>query len=475
VSLVNREATVTLARGTQRFHILASVNGPARIELRWAPPGSTSLVRIPRERLSREQRGGIGLLALYRSGLDPAAPTELAQVERYLQRDAYPPPLARPYVVDWLGVLDAPRSGTYRFKLDASGPASLWIDDHPILSGTAATGSPLSVVLGEGDHRVQVRLIDMEGPTRLDLAWAPPGDDMDPIPTSRFGTPNAAVNAILPFAVSADTAFVPLGTPKVRWLASTEGEPRAVAVGPNDDVFLTNIGAHQIQQVVGEGRSLVGLPAALSVPSDVEVGPDGAVWALDALQGDVVQLGPDGTVDRSLNTRDLGLYRPRGLAVAPDGSVLVADTGGSRIVRFAGDGTLLDTIGPDVGGPERIRQPTDVVVGPGGELFVVNGEAGALLRLTPQGRYERHWSVLPSDTEKGAHLAIGPDRSIWVSEPEGRRVRRFTWDGTPSGVVDQTDAGRLLRSPVGIAVGSDGTLYVADAALRAIVAFGFER
>ena len=128
-----------------------------------------------------------------------------------------------------------------------------------------------------------------------------------------------------------------------------------------------------------------------------------------------------------------------------------------------------------MGGPERIRQPTDVAVGPGGELFVVNGEAGALLRLTPQGRYERHWPVLPSDTEKGAHLAIGPDRSIWVSEPEGRRVRRFTWDGTSSGVVDQTEAGRLLRSPVGIAVGSDGTLYVADASLRAIVAFGFER
>ena len=75
-----------------------------------------------------------------------------------------------------------------------------------------------------------------------------------------------------------------------------------------------------------------------------------------------------------------------------------------------------------------------------------------------------------ADTERGAHLAIGSDRSVWVSEPEGRRISRFTFDGAPSGVVDQTSSGRLLRVPVGIAIGSDGTLYAADASLRAIVA-----
>ena len=83
--------------------------------------------------------------------------------------------------------------------------------------------------------------------------------------------------------------------------------------------------------------------------------------------------------------------------------------------------------------------------------------------------------MLASNTERGAHLAIGPDRSVWVSEPEGRRVSRFTMDGTPSGVVDQTSAGRLLRVPVGVAIGPDGTLYVADASLRAVIALGFGR
>ena len=468
------EVSVTLARGSQRLQIFADVDGPARIDLKWAPPGRAALEEIPADRLYREQRAAVGLLALYRSGTDPASPVELAQVERYLQRQESPPALSRPYVADWIGTVDAPSAGTYRFRLDASGPASLWLNDQPLLLGAPPNTGPVSVVLPDGDHRIQVRLVDLEAPTRLDLHWAPPGEDWGAIPTSRFEPPDAPVNAVHPLEASPDVALAPLGSPRVRWLASTEGEPRAVAVRQDSTVFITNVTARQVQQVVGEGRSVVELPAALSAPSDIEIGPDGRVWAIDALFGQIVRLDEDGNIDLSIENRDLGLYRPRGLAIAPDGTILVADTGGSRIVRLAGDGTFLDQIGSDVRGLERIRQPTDVAVGPDGELFVVNGEGGALLRLTADGSYLQHWTVLSAETERGAHLAIGPDRSVWVSEPEGRRVSRFTFNGTPAGVVDQTRAGRLLRVPVGIAVGPDGTLYIADASLRAVIAMTFD-
>ena len=105
-----------------------------------------------------------------------------------------------------------------------------------------------------------------------------------------------------------------------------------MAVQPDGDVFVSNVSGRQIQQVVGQGQELVSLPATISVPSDREVGPDGSLWALDALLGEIVRLDQDGAVDRHLPTRDLGLYRPRGLAIGPDGTVLIADTGGSRIV-----------------------------------------------------------------------------------------------------------------------------------------------
>jgi streptogramin lyase len=470
-----QEVTVTLARGVQRLHVLAPVDTPTRIELKWAPPGTPNLVTIPRDHLYREMRSSIGLLALYRTGTDPAAPTELYQVERYLERQDGPTALPRPYVVDWVGIVDAAKSGTYQFRIDASGPASLWIDEQPVLVDVPPGSGPASIVLPDGNHRIQVRFVDTTAPTRFGLLWAPPGEEFEAIPTERLEPPDAAVDSVRPLAVGDLASLAPLGAPRIKWLASTEGEPRAVTVRPDDGVVLVNAGARQVQRVVGEGRAVEPLPAQIAVPSDVEVGPDGAVWALDAMLGQVVRLDGTGNVDLTLDNRDLGLYRPRGMALAPDGTILIADTGGSRIVRLAPDGAFLASMGPDVGGPERLRQPTDVAVGPDGDLFVVNGEGGALLRLGADGRYETHWSVLASNTERGAHLAIGADRSLWVTEPEGRRVSRYTFDGTPAGVVDQTSSGRLLRVPVGVAVGADGTLYVADASLKAIVALTFVR
>ena len=119
--------------------------------------------------------------------------------------------------------------------------------------------------------------VDVDGPTHFDLFWAPPGEDFGAIPTSRFEPPDIAVDTVQPLAASLDPPLAPLGAPRVRWLASTEGEPRAVAVRTDGTVFLTNTSARQVQQVLDDGRAVVGLPASFTWPSDVEIGPDGSV------------------------------------------------------------------------------------------------------------------------------------------------------------------------------------------------------
>ncbi len=468
-----QEITTALAGGTQRIRVTAQVDGPSRIAVQWAPPDAAALGPIPFVQLYREQRASLGLLAFYRPGTDANAAPELAQVERYVQRASLPPALARPYVVDWVGTLDAPRTGTYRFRIDANGPASLWLDDRPIMLDVPPGSEPVSLILPEGDHRLQARLVDVDGPTRFDLQWAPPGENFGAIPTLRLRPPDARVETVALSGRSQEPPLQPLGEPRVRWLASTDGEPRGVAVRPDGTVFLVNTTSRRVQQVVGEGREVDSLLSTFGAPSDVEIGPDGSIWVLDAQRAEIVRLGDDGRAAQTITNANLGLYRPRGLAIGPDGTIWIADTGGSRVINLTADGTVLARVGPDVGGHETIRQPTDVAVGPGGELFVVNGEGGALIRLTPDGVYERHWTVLPADTERGAHLAIGQDRSLWVSEPDGRRISRFTFDGTPSGIVDLLHDTRLLRVPVGIAVGGDGTVYVADSSLRAVVALVF--
>ncbi|MGE3913433.1 MAG: PA14 domain-containing protein, partial [Chloroflexota bacterium] len=476
VSGVGNEVSVQLPGGTQRLRVHARVAGRAKLQLLWAPPGVRELSQIPADRLSREQRAASGLLALYRSGSDPAAEPTLARVERYVQREGSPAPVSRPYVLDLIGTLDAPRAGTYRFRLTGSGAASMWIDDQALVTGDEPGTSDASIVLSEGDHRLRVRLVDEAAPTHLNLAWSPPGEEFGAIPTSRFNPPDGPLEAVAASIADESTGLRAFGMPRVRWLASVDGEPRSVAVSEDGAVFVTNTTAREAQQVIDGGRALVPVSGSgASLPADLEIGPDGALWVLDALDAQLRRIDRTSGSVSLVGGRELGLYRPRGFAFAPDGSIVIADTGGSRLVRIRQDGTLLEQIGPAVGGSQRLRQPTDVAVGPGGELFVVNGEDGGVLRLSADGTFLTRWTVLPADTERGAHIAVAPDGAIWVSEPDGRRLSRFTRQGAPAGVVDQTREGRLLRSPTGIAVGPDGTLYVADGSLRAVVAIDLGR
>ena len=465
-----QERQVFLARGSQRVRVVAQVAEPTRVRLSWAPPGAAELEPIPPERLFREQRAADGLLAYYIPGTASNGPPLRVQVDRFIQRLDSEPPLPRPYTAVWVGTLDVPKTAIYRLALDASGPASVWIDDQPVVTGVRSRDDVASALLTDGDHNIRIKFAD-EGPTtRFDLLWAAPGEPLTSIPTSRFTTPDGLTPPAPP-ELSGGAAPLPgLGQVRVRWLASTEGEPRAVAAGPDGTVYTSTRPTPQLQRIDPNGA--IGTPidavGAASI-SDIDVGGDGRIWALDSVSGQVLRFEADGSGPTSVGPAN-GLYRPRGLGLALDGTAYIADTGGNRIVRVAEDGSVTASIGPDVGGPGQIRQPTDVAVSSTGDLFVVNGEDGAVLHLTPDGRYVGHWNVMPSDTERGSHLAFASDGALWITEPDGRRLSRFAQDGTPAGIVNETREGRVLRGPVGLAIARDGTIYVSDVSLRAIVA-----
>ncbi|MCC7366848.1 MAG: hypothetical protein IT306_00405 [Chloroflexi bacterium] len=474
VGRAGEELTTELPAGNQRLRVLAAPSGPAQIQLRWQPPGTSELTAIPGARLSREQRTATGLLAVYRSGTDPEAKPDVLRFERYVQREATLPPLAGPYVLDLIGVVDAPKAGTYRFRVQGSGNVGLWLDDLPVPLGQSPGDEPASVVLPDGDHSIRVRLTNPGSDTTLNLLWAPPGEDWGAIPTSRFTPVSNPTEAAIHPAIPPDPAIRALGATRVASLVSLESEPRAVAVGPDGAVYVTNASTRDTLRIDSPSSVPTPIPnAEAGVPADVEVGPDGVVWVLDALDGQLRRIEPATGEVRTVGSRDLGLYRPRGFGLAPDGTLLVADTGGSRLVHLAPDGSMLGKIGPAVGGPVELRQPTDVVVAPNGDIYAVNGEGGSVLHLSPTGAYLHHWAVLPADTERGPHMAIAPDGAVWISEPDGRRISRFTPAGVPAGVVDQTREGRLLRAPVGIAIGPNGLLYVTDVSLRAVLALRF--
>jgi sugar lactone lactonase YvrE len=123
---------------------------------------------------------------------------------------------------------------------------------------------------------------------------------------------------------------------------------------------------------------------------------------------------------------------PQGAAVASDGTLYVADLGNHRIRRISRDGVVTTFAGSSAG--------------------YADGVGTAAKFNQPHG------------------LALGPDGTIYVADKNNHRIRAITPDGvvktlagsgSPGG-NDGTGASAGFNFPNGLALGPDGTLYVAD-------------
>ena len=137
----------------------------------------------------------------------------------------------------------------------------------------------------------------------------------------------------------------------------------------------------------------------------------------------------------------LGLNAPRGIAVGKDGDLYVADSRNHRILHIAADGSLLSEWGSFAD--------------------LAQGEA-------PVGTFNEPWGV-----------AVGPDGSVYITDTWNHRVQKFTKDGNPVKTWGQfgqpapefPDSNYFLWGPRGIAVDSQGRVFVADTGNKRIVVY----
>jgi DNA-binding beta-propeller fold protein YncE len=468
---------ITLPKGTINYRVTGRVDAAAAIEVKWAPPGSNQLVPIPASALFRSDEATRGLVARYRRGTNWSAAPAFEQIERYVQRTLHALPLPRPYSLELEGNLYVDKSGLHRFVTDAVGTASLSIDNVDIIAPTRGRSQPASTSLIKGFHQIRVRFQDTEGFSRLQVLWQPPGGDLAPFETEDL-YPVGIASAEAP-PVQPSPRPVPIGTPapllslagsSVRWLDSSTSDPRGVAVLPDGSTVVVDAKGRRVVRLDANGRQLVTWTSDVLVePVDVVADRSGTAWVLDADSNWIVGFDANGRELRRVGGPGLAAYRPRGLGIDAAGNLYVANTGGSQVIIVRPTGEVALRIGPDIGAV-GIPQPTDIAVGPTGDIFVVSSELNAIVRLTPDGAYRLHWAIGGSETVRGPHLAIAPDGSILMTDPRNGRVVRFGPDGEPRGAIDRDSIGAVFENPVGVDVGPDGTLYVADPAVPAVVA-----
>jgi DNA-binding CsgD family transcriptional regulator/sugar lactone lactonase YvrE len=224
--------------------------------------------------------------------------------------------------------------------------------------------------------------------------------------------------------------------------------PSDLAVGPDGAIYIADFGNSVVRKISGGIITTVAgggsrPPVNGSIATEVSIGfasnlavdSNRDLYILTDLAGDleVWKVTPDSfmTLVVSLG-RSSGRYMQSywntpvgGLAVASDGTLYIADRAENRVWKLA--------LGA--------KTPT---------LYAGTGEAGALGDLGPAASAQLDWPT---------GLSLGQNGDLYIADTQNDRIRRV--DGR-RGTITTVAGGAHLSIPFGVAFRSDGTLFIAD-------------
>jgi RHS repeat-associated protein len=243
--------------------------------------------------------------------------------------------------------------------------------------------------------------------------------------------------------------------------------------------------------------------AQLNLPLGVAAAPDGAIFVADSANHRVRKIDAAGIITTIAGTGVAGsagdggpaaaaqLSEPRGLALGGDGTLCIADTGvakvrcidpGGTIRTVLGGGSTLLDAGTATGSDVLLDRPEELALADDGTLYVQ--DVSLVYRVGNNGRARVYAGLATTagDGEGGSAraatlgtplgIAVGPDGSVYVAEREYHKVRRITPDGTihtfaGTGIAATTGDGgsakqAALNEPFRVAVAPDGSVYIAE-------------
>lgn len=181
------------------------------------------------------------------------------------------------------------------------------------------------------------------------------------------------------------------------------------------------------------------------------------------------------------------LNTPTDLAWGITEEMWVVDRDNHQIRRITAAGEVITTAGSGEAGfldsedplQAQFDQPSGLVVAPDGSLFVADAGNHRIRQILPSGEVITVAGTgEPGDREGAAEraqfrtpvgLALGPEGTLWIADRDNHRVRRLTPTGqvetvagSEPGFVDGDLEGVRFRSPTAVALMADGSLLIAD-------------
>lgn len=229
------------------------------------------------------------------------------------------------------------------------------------------------------------------------------------------------------------------------WGAGEFIMPHGLTVDHEDNVWLTDVGRHQVFKFTREGKPLLtlgerGKPGAdqahFNLPTDVAVLPDGSFYVSDGYRNTrVVKFDAAGRYQFEWGGKgsEPGKFNlPHGIAVDGGGRVLVCDRSNARLQVFDAVGKFLaEWKGAEIGRPYGVSVAADghVFLIDGGDQSASEPERSKAVELDAEGKVIASFGSFgkaPGQFRLGHDIAVARDGSVYVAEGKGRRVQKFS-------------------------------------------------
>ena len=298
--------------------------------------------------------------------------------------------------------------------------------------------------------------------------------------------------------------------------------PGGMSLGPDGHVYIADVWGQRIRAIdpeTGLIRTIAGngarahggdngpaTEAYLGNPYDVSVDSQGRVVIADTRHGHVRRVGTDGVIrnlagsgeqwDKGDGGPAIGAHLIQVISVShgPDNSVYIGDSQAGRIRRVDSETGIIDTVAgtgtpgyTGDGGPAtsaRVGAAYDISFDTLGNMFFADGSYNVVRRIDTAGTIttivgigEKGFSE-DGTPAKEAHLsgpfglAVASDGTLYVSDTGNDRVRKIGLDGVLSTVAGSAVAGYAgdhgaatqasLNRPYGLLLYRDDVLLISD-------------
>jgi streptogramin lyase len=197
----------------------------------------------------------------------------------------------------------------------------------------------------------------------------------------------------------------------------------------------------------------------------VDIDSHGTIYVLQrGVPAKVMAFDPSGKLLRSW---DHGAFpSAHGLRVDHEDNVWITDRGWHQVLKFSPSGKLLLELGKkgvagDNHSTDALNGPSDVAIGPNGDIFVSDGESTntRIVKYSADGKFIKFWGTKgsgPGQLDVPHAIVMDSKGHLYVANRSNKRIEIFDQDGGYVGVM--TNAG----TPYGLFMTKDDILYTCD-------------